>query len=119
MPDDVFPTITGVPGEMISFRYHIEVVIDLGGKLGGQSKHIPRLGMVNIPSNFMSSGHPMDIPDGGANTGMLATWGTSIINTDPIRREKSVIACLFEIIVGTTDTARLRGRGNTISASSK
>jgi hypothetical protein len=114
VPEDVFPTITSVPGEMISFRYHIEVVIDLGGKLGGQSKHIPRLGMVNIPSNFMSSGQ-MNIPDGGANAGMLATWGTSIIDTDPIRREKSVVACLFEIIVGTTDSARLRGRGNTVS----
>jgi arrestin-related trafficking adapter 9 len=115
VPEDVFPTITGVPGEMISFCYHIEVVIDLGGKLGGQSKHIPRLGMINIPSNFMSNGHQMNIPDGGANPGMLATWGTSIMNTDPIRREKSVVACLFEIIVGTTDSARLRGRGNTVS----
>jgi hypothetical protein len=115
VPEDVFPTITGVPGEMISFRYHIEVVIDLGGKLGGQSKHIPRLGMVNIPSNFMSNGHQMNIPDGGTNAGMLATWGTSIIDTDHIRREKSVVACLFEIIVGTTDSARLRGRGNTVS----
>jgi arrestin-related trafficking adapter 9 len=115
VPEDVFPTITGVPGEMISFRYHIEVVIDLGGRLGGQSKHIPRLGIVNIPSNFMSSGHQMNIPDGGANAGLLAAWGTSIIDTDPIRREKSVVACLFEIIVGTTDSARLRGRGNTVS----
>jgi len=115
VPEDVFPTITGVPGEMISFHYHIEVVIDLGGKLGGQSKHIPRLGIVNIPSNFMSSGHQMNIPDGGANAGMLAAWGASIIDTDPIRREKSVVACLFEIIVGTTDSARLRGRGNTLS----
>lgn len=115
VPDDVFPTIVGVPGEMISFRYHIEVVIDLGGKLGGQPKNIPRLGMVNVPSNFISNNYQMNIPDGGANTGMLATWGTSIIDTDCIRREKSVVACLFEIIVGTTDSARLRGRGNTLS----
>jgi arrestin-related trafficking adapter 9 len=115
IPDNVFPTITGVPGEMISFRYHIEVVIDLGGKLSGQSKHIPRLGMVNVPSNFMDNDYQMDIPDPGADAGILAAWGTSIINTDHIRREKSVVACLFEIIVGTTDSARLRGRGNTVS----
>ncbi len=113
MPEDVFPTITGVPGEMISFRYHIEVVIDLGGKLAGQSKHIPRLGMVNVPSNFINNSHKIN---NGANAGMLAAWGTSIIDTDHIRREKSVVACLFEITVGTTDSARLRGRGNTTYA---
>jgi hypothetical protein len=119
VPDNVFPTITSVPGEMISFRYHIEVVIDLGGKLGGQSKHIPRLGMVNVPSNFMNDSHQMNLLDGGANAGMLAAWGTSIIDTDHIRREKSVVACLFEIVVGTTDSARFRGRGNTLSGVQK
>lgn len=116
VPEDVFPTITGVPGEMISFRYHIEVVVDLGGKLGGQSKHIPRLGMTSMPSNFMNGGHQMNIPEAGTNAGLLVAWGSSIVDTDHIRREKSVVACLFEIIVGTTDSARLRGRGNTLSS---
>lgn len=119
VPENAFPTITGVPGEMISFRYHIEVVVDLGGKLGGQSKHISRLGMMSTPSNFINSNHQMNISEAGTNTGMLAAWGSSIVDTDHIRREKGVVACLFEIIVGTTDSARQRGRCNTSSEHQK
>ena len=113
VPEDVFPTVTGVPGQMISFRYHIEVVLDLGGKLAGQDTHVPRLGMVNSSSHYTSSGFPSNGREGGANSSIVAAWGGSIVDTDNIRREKSVVACLFEIIVGTTDSARLRGRGNT------
>lgn len=109
VPEDVFPTITGVPGQMISFRYHIEVVVDLGGKLAGQEKHVPRLGMIG---SFTNNGVQMSGRDGA---GTVAAWGGSIVDTDHIRREKSVVACLFEITVGTTDSARLRGRGNTFS----
>jgi len=105
VPEDVFPTISGVPGEMIGFRYYVEVVVDLGGKLAGQDRHLPRLGMVSLPS--------MTNHNGPAPT--LAAWGGNIVNTDRIRREKSVVACLFEVIVGTTDSARMRGRGNAMS----
>jgi arrestin-related trafficking adapter 9 len=112
VPEDVFPTVTGVPGQMISFRYHIEVVLDLGGKLAGQDKHIPQLGMVNS-SHIANNGFPGNGREGGANTSIVTAWGGSVVDTDNIRREKSVVACLFEIIVGTTDSARLRRRGNT------
>jgi hypothetical protein len=105
IPEDVFPTIKGVPGEMISFKYHVEVVLDLGGKLAGQQRHLPRVGAVTIPSH--SSGSRAD-----SNTNMLAAWGGSIVDTENIRREKSVVACLFEIVVGTKDSARIRGRTN-------
>jgi len=43
---------------------------------------------------------------------MLAAWGGSIVDTDNIRREKSVAACLFQVTVGTIDSARKRARGN-------
>jgi hypothetical protein len=110
VPEDVFPTITGVPGEMISFRYYIEVVIDLGGKLAGQDRHLPRLGgLVSLPSMTNHSGQMLG-KDTESGT-MLAAWGGNIVNTDRVRREKSVVACLFEMIVGTTDSARKRGRG--------
>lgn len=115
VPEDVFPTITDVPGQMISFRYHIEVVLDLGGKLAGQDKHVPRLGMVNSSSHFTNNGLPGNGREGGVNTSMVAAWGGSIVDTDNIRREKSVVSCLFEITVGTTDTARLKGRGNIVN----
>lgn len=112
VPEDVFPTITGVPGEMISFKYYVEVVIDLGGKLSGQDRHLPRLGMVSLPSMTNPTG-PVIGRDGGVAP-TLAAWGGNIVNTDRIRREKSVVASLFEVVVGSTDSARQRGR-NTIS----
>ncbi|OBT67601.1 hypothetical protein VE03_03766 [Pseudogymnoascus sp. 23342-1-I1] len=110
VPEDVFPTITGVPGEMISFRYYVEVVVDLGGKLAGQDRHLPRLGMVSLPSITNPNDPVLGTDSSTAPT--LAAWGGNIVNTDRIRREKSVVACLFEIILGTTDSARMRGRGN-------
>ena len=107
VPEDVFPTISGVPGQIISFKYHVEVVVDLGGKLAGQQRHLPRVGTVTLPSNYGSATGTRD-----GNPNMLAAWGGSIVDTDHIRREKSVVACLFEVIVGTTDSARKRGRGS-------
>lgn len=103
VPEDAFPTISGVPGQMISFKYHVEVVVDLGGKLAGQQRHVPRVGALSVHGG--SSGPRGD----GGN--MLTTWGGSIVGTENIRREKGVVACLFEIIVGTKDSARIRGRG--------
>jgi hypothetical protein len=98
VPEDAFPTISGVPGQMISFKYHVEVVVDLGGKLAGQQRHVPRVGAVTASRD--------------PNSNMLAAWGGSIVDTENIRREKSVVVCLFEVVVGTTDSARQRGRGN-------
>ncbi|KAM3065958.1 ph-response sensor protein [Clarireedia jacksonii] len=105
VPEDCFPTISGVPGQMITFKYQVEVVIDLGGKLAGQQRHVPRVGTVTIPTTY---GTPGNRTDGNAN--MLAAFGGSIVDTDHIRREKSVVACVFEVIVGTTDSARNKAR---------
>lgn len=107
VPEDAFPTIVGVPGQMISFKYHIEVVIDLGGKLAGQERHIPTVGTLSLPTNFANTPGRAD-----PNSNMLSAWGGSIVDTDSIRREKSVVVCVFDITVGTTDSARKRGRGN-------
>ncbi|KAH9221614.1 hypothetical protein DL95DRAFT_402947 [Leptodontidium sp. 2 PMI_412] len=109
VPEDVFPTISGVPGQMITFRYHVEVVVDLGGKLAGQQRHVPRLGAVALPASFGASAGPRG---GEVNPNMLAAWGGSIVDTANIRREKSVVECRFEVVVGTKDTARKRARGN-------
>ena len=112
VPEDVFPTIRGVPGEMINFKYHVEVVVDLGGKLAGQQRHLPRVGAVTLPSNYGSSGTSM-------NANMLAAWGGSIVDTDHIRREKSVVACLFEVVIGSTDSARRRDKENSGNSAAK
>jgi arrestin-related trafficking adapter 9 len=106
VPEDVFPTISNVPGEMISFKYFVEVVIDLGGKLAGQQRHLPQVGTVT--QSFGSLGAAR--ADGNPN--MLSSWRGNIVDTDHIRREKSVVACLFEVIVGSMDSARKRGRAH-------
>lgn len=108
VPEDSFPTISGVPGEMISFKYHVEVVVDLGGKLAGQQRHVPLVGTIAQPSAMGAAGGGR----GDGNLNILTAMGGSIVDTDHIRREKSVVGCLFEVVVGSTDSARKRGRGN-------
>jgi hypothetical protein len=107
VPPDVFPTIKGVPYEMISFKYQIEVIVDLGGKLAGQLQSIksPGARMSPVAGPLGAAGSPYD---GG--TASLAAWGTNIIDTDRLRRQKGVICVIFEVVVGTTDTSRARGK---------
>lgn len=108
MPEDAFATIKGVPGEMISFKYQLEVIIDLGGKLAGllQSGIGPAgPNLVNNSSNPYD-GKPMLAP-----TSALWSGGSHMIDTDQLRRQKGVIFVAFEVVVGTTDTSRQRGRG--------
>jgi hypothetical protein len=107
VPEDVFPTIKGVPHEMISFKYHVEVIVDLGGKLANQIQggkpSTTRMSPVGGPLGVTGSSF-----DGGASS--LTSWGTSIIDTDRLRRQKGVISVVFEVVVGTTDSSRLRGK---------
>ncbi|KAI9796029.1 MAG: ph-response sensor protein [Piccolia ochrophora] len=109
VPEDAFPTISSVPGGMISFTYFIEVVLDLSGKLAGQDNFLPQLGMMNVASSYAPNAHPVVNSDEGIN-GMLSTWGGSVVDTHHIRREKSVVACQFEVVLGTMDSSRLRLR---------
>ena len=107
VPEDVFPTIKDVPHEMISFKYHVEVIVDLGGKLANQIQ-----GIKPSSTRMNPTGGPLGVTgspfDGGASS--LANWGTSIIDTDRLRRQKGVICVVFEVVVGTTDSSRLRGK---------
>ncbi|KAM5356006.1 hypothetical protein ACJ41O_002652 [Fusarium nematophilum] len=97
LPDDSFPTIKGVPGEMISFRYLVEVVVDLGGRLANQMQTGPasRFG----PFHGSSDNHTYG-PRRGAN----------IADTSQLRHEKGVISLSMETVVGTVDTSRGRKR---------
>lgn len=106
VPEDAFPTISGVPGQMISFKYYVEVVVDLGGKLASQQRHLPRLGTVSLASNYGNS----SAVRGDNNPNIVAAYGGSIVETDHIRREKGVVAPVFEVVIGTVDSARIRGR---------
>lgn len=112
VPVDAFPTIKDVPGEMITFKYHLEVIVDLGGKLASQiqsnQSSAPRVGSLGAPPAIPLTSNPYE---GGAAS--LASWGGggNIIDTDRLRREKGVISVAFELVVGTMDSQRQRGRG--------
>ena len=109
MPDHAFPTITGVPGEMISFKYFVEIVIDLRGKLAGQDRFLPNLSITNAPQ--YSYGEPkISKLDGIDGVRYSATPGFNYLITDQIRRTKGVIFTTTEVIVGTRDSARSRAR---------
>lgn len=96
VPDEAFPTISTVPGAMISFKYHVEVVLDVQGKLGSSGGALSSLnGLANTQLNVNSFR--------GLETDRLAPipFGASIVDTTQIRRDKSVVTCAFEVIVST------------------
>lgn len=99
VPEDAFTSIRGVPGEMISFKYRLEVIVDLGGKLSNAIQ-IGQNGRVATGGGALTS--TRDVTAGVAFDG-------SLINTDALKREKGVIFDSFEVVVGNKDTAR-RGK---------
>ncbi|KAF5661000.1 environmental pH response protein [Fusarium heterosporum] len=104
LPDDSFPTIKGVPGEMISFKYLVEVVVDLGGRL----------------SNQMQTGPTRSGPYGHGTTDNNAYGprrGANIADTSQMRHEKGVIAVSMETVVGTSDSSRGRKKSRVSSRS--
>ncbi|KAI0164684.1 hypothetical protein GGR57DRAFT_450189 [Xylariaceae sp. FL1272] len=111
VPEDAFPSIRNVPGALITFRYYIEVVVDLGGKLARSSAG---LSQPQQPTrmNTNSSLHGTY----GIDLNLLANWKGSIVDTDHIRREKGVISVVFETVVGTTDGSRAQGKNVTGAA---
>ncbi|EFR00053.1 pH-response regulator protein palF/RIM8 [Nannizzia gypsea CBS 118893] len=110
IPEDCFPTITRVPGAMISFRYYVEVVMDIRGKLAGQDRFLPRLNIMNSSSNNTNycaaprGFNTVETSRGGTSTTSSCTG--NILDTDQVRRDKSVIVCVFEVIVGSKDSGR-------------
>ncbi|PKS06567.1 hypothetical protein jhhlp_007315, partial [Lomentospora prolificans] len=104
VPDGSFPTIKNVPSDMISFKYHLEVVVDLGGRLDGQFQSS------ETPARFGVLGAGASPVNGASST--YTSWSTNIINTEHLRREKGVVFDGLEIIVGTLDSSRLRGKTN-------
>ncbi|KAI0972783.1 hypothetical protein F4678DRAFT_52117 [Xylaria arbuscula] len=105
VPEDAFPSIRNVPGGLITFKYHVEVIVDLGGKLAGPSSSSSQ---PQHPNRMMSSASVRGTY--GIDLNLLASWNTTIVDTDHIRREKGVISVSFEVVVGTTDTSRARGK---------
>ncbi|KAI0533077.1 hypothetical protein GGR58DRAFT_136943 [Xylaria digitata] len=105
VPEDAFPSIRNVPGGLITFKYHVEAIVDLGGKLAGPSSSASQS---QQPNRIVSSASVRGTY--GIDLNLLASWNGTIIDTDHIRREKGVISVSFEVVVGTTDSSRSRGK---------
>jgi hypothetical protein len=111
VPHGAFPTITSVPGAMISFRYYIEIVLDIQGKLT-HDRYLSQHGNGSVSA----APRPVDSKEnnlfnGPDDTPFLMLDGAGILDTAPIRRDKSVATCTFEVVVGTTDTERKAKKG--------
>jgi hypothetical protein len=107
VPENVFPSITCVPGNIISFKYYVEVVIDLAGKLASQGRFFPRLTMTGAHTPY---DYPATNQYFGDMYGNAQTNNGNFADTDPIRREKSVVFCQFEVTIGTKDSERKTSR---------
>lgn len=93
IPEEAFPTLSKVPGAMISFRYFVEVVVDIQGRLVRLDRMLPEAAAMLGPSAAGSSN-------------VFSAYGT-FLDTDAIRREKGVVTSLFEVVVGTRDSDRI------------
>lgn len=103
VPEDAFPTISTVPGAMISFRYYVEVVVDIQGRLGAQERALA--GLPGLTAITASGGDDLENERGG-----MAASGTYMVDTAPVRRDKGVVTATFEVIIGTRDSERRKGK---------
>ena len=97
VPNEAFPTMDNIPGGMISFTYHIEVVIDLTGKLG-ETRLLPSL---TTPGPSFSRAAV-----GGSQ--LTHDWASNILDTAPLRRTRNVAAFELPLTVGTEDSGKAR-----------
>jgi arrestin-related trafficking adapter 9 len=106
IPEDAFPSISNVPGAMMTFKYYVEILCDVQGKLSPYDKKLPTPGISSL--NGMRHG----VHSNGAHMGYR---GWSFIDTEELLREKTVLASAFEVVVGTRDSNR-GGHWSTLNA---
>ena len=106
-PVHLFPTITCVPGEMVSFKYYVETVVDLRAKVLSQDRIRPHLSMTSGPQHGYGDAKMTRI-EGEDGVSYAATPGFNFLVTDQLRRTKGVVFSRTEIIIGTKDSSRKR-----------
>ena len=112
VPEEAFPTISSVPGAIISFRYYVEVVLDVQGKLSSQDR------VFGNRSGSVSTTYQPQVLEGlERDRSITNTYGSPIVDTAAIRRDKGVVACTFEVVIGTKDSARRRGKRRVLDGS--
>ncbi|MCJ1436075.1 ph-response sensor protein [Xylographa pallens] len=87
VPEEVFPTVTNVPGNLLIFKYYVEVIVDVQAKLASQNSYF---------NWYVQANGSFDTPK---NTVAFDYQRTSVF-----RRDASVIACDMPLIIGTKDT---------------
>ena len=87
VPDDAFPTISNVPGAMISFRYYVEAVLDIQGKLAGLDRGFGSLQSGAPPE------HVVLADAGDRDRAMQSALGQTVVDTLPVRRDREVVHC--------------------------
>ena len=111
VPEEAFPTISTVPGAMISFKYYVEVVLDIQGRLAGQDRSLTNLsGHAGLP------GHTFNFEGSDMERSAFTPFGSTIVDTAPIRRDKSVVTSTFEVVIGTRDSERRKGKRKLMGA---
>lgn len=108
VPDEAFPSIRNAPGEMISFKYYVEIIIDVHGKLAAYTNTFPNVNMTGGQSalaNGATVGFSSDLKEQN-----FTVWGSSCIDTSSIQREKNAVVITNQLIVGTNDSAKARGK---------
>ena len=106
-PVHLFPTINCVPGAMVSFKYYLEVVVDLRAKIGSQDRLRPHLSMTSSLQHGYGDAKmtKIEYSDG---ISYASTPGFNYLVTDQLRRTKGVVFTRTEMIVGTKDSSRKR-----------
>ena len=112
VPEDLFPTINTVPGQMITFKYYVEVVVDLRGRLPSQDRVRSQFDMVNGATGYGSGDPKISGIDGSSGLVFPLASGFGCLDTSQIRRERSVVSWPFEVVVGTRDSERRRCKQN-------
>lgn len=108
VPEDVFPSIRTAPGEMISFKYFVEVIIDIHGRLASHDRPFPSLQMTAVQPAIGETPLAGEHDDRTRNA--VTAWGQNCIDTTQIRREKNAITCLCDVVVGTVGSVKAQGK---------
>jgi arrestin-related trafficking adapter 9 len=98
LPENAFPTMSNVPGSMITFKYYVEVVVDLCGKLANHD--LPRL--TSMEPSFTDGAENISQSD--------SDWANNILDTFQLRQTKGVVDFTFAVLVGTKDSGRTADR---------
>ena len=108
-PPHLFPSITDVPGAMVNFIYYVEIVIDLRGKLSGQDRIRPHLSLTSGPQH--GYGDPkLSRWEGSDGINYHSSPAFNYLITDQLRRTRGIIYTKTEVIIGTKDSTRKRGK---------